>query len=173
MYFGVCFQYFALLIIVVAVVLSPWLIWPFVCKLQRRRPKEEERSAVAGEMGKAVASSMGVDPATCVLRQVTGPSTLLLPNNPESQNNPDKTNNEVSKPNRPRRNKKRLPEAGERKFDDLYKATGEILGQGSFGSVATYLHLKKKPRGCSEKNHQDGGKRPSESIEGNRHHPPH
>jgi MAP kinase interacting serine/threonine kinase len=40
-----------------------------------------------------------------------------------------------------RRKKKRAADAGVKKFSDLYEPTGETLGEGSFGAVATYRNL--------------------------------
>lgn len=40
-----------------------------------------------------------------------------------------------------RRKKKRAADAGVRKFEELYEPTGETLGEGSFGAVATYRNL--------------------------------
>lgn len=54
---------------------------------------------------------------------------------------PDKSDNaNVPKTNR-RKKRRRAAEAGIKGFKDLYSATGENLGQGSFGSVKTYKNL--------------------------------
>lgn len=55
---------------------------------------------------------------------------------------PDKSDNTtIPKSTTRRKKKRRAADAGVKSFNDLYAATGENLGQGSFGSVKTYKNL--------------------------------
>jgi MAP kinase interacting serine/threonine kinase len=68
------------------------------------------------------------------------PTTLLLNNTANEIICRDVTNGNKPTQNR-RRKKKRASERGVKKFDELYEATGENLGEGSFGSVLTYRNV--------------------------------
>jgi len=49
-------------------------------------------------------------------------------------------NNNMTKPTR-RKKKRRAADEGVKKFEELYKPTGETLGEGAFGSVTTYRNV--------------------------------
>jgi len=103
---------------------------------------------IKGKMIITADNNMGIDTLAAVTP--ARPSSLMLDSNwnttpLEDKNNNKKvmveTQNEVKSGINKRRKKKRAADAGVKKFHDLYEPTGETLGQGSFGAVATYRNL--------------------------------
>jgi hypothetical protein len=92
---------------------------------------------------------MGIDARSMI--SPPRPANLLLNSNwntnfDDNNNNMKTTamviqNDANNSGNARRRKKKRSAIATLQKFEDLYEATGETLGQGSFGAVSTYRNL--------------------------------
>lgn len=94
-------------------------------------------------------------PNSLMLDNVINMDAELLHNNLNDNDCNENENNSVHRTNS-KKKKRRAAMIAVKNFIDLYKPTGEILGQGSYATVRTYVHIQTKKEYAVkiiEKNH--------------------